>query len=288
MFCPNCGKELNEADKFCSACGKSLKGNKKEILIGTPSANTKNVKVIAICVLGIVALITIMVLFVRVGEMQDSLDTMVRQQAQENDIKEIQRLVTAVFNERNEELDNLCLDNVCDQALSSLVDYLANRAKIDSKDINSSELEKFILNNFMAYFENSENCNKVVNAITDCTVVTCDDIEINGDEASAYVYINYVNVYDVDYSVWEDMLSDTSIIGYVAGGWVDLGLQALDMIFKGDLSIYLDEFTDKCESSGSIRTYADEVGLVKNEDGEWEIVDFPNDLFYAYYGISME
>ena len=114
------------------------------------------------------------------------------------------------------------------------------------------------------------------------------DIEINGDEASAYVYINYVNVYDVDYSVWEDMLSDTSMIGYIAGGWVDLGLQALDMVFKGDLSIYLDSFTDKCESNGSMRTYADEVELVKNEDGEWEIVDFPNGLFYAYYGIYME
>lgn len=287
MFCPNCGKELNESVKFCYECGKLIK-SVKEVQKGTPSVNTKGFKITAMCTLGIVALVTIIVLLVRVGKMQDRLNMIEQQQTQESDTEGIQSLVFSVFNEKNESLSKLCLDNVCDQAISSLVDYLANKAKVDSRDINSSELESSILNNFMDYFENSENCNKVVKAITDCTIVTCDDIEINGDEASAYVYINYVNVYDVDYSVWEDMLSDTSMIGYIAGGWVDLGLQALDMVFKGDLSIYLDSFTDKCESNGSMRTYADEVELVKNEDGEWEIVDFPNGLFYAYYGIYME
>lgn len=278
MFCPNCGKELSETDKFCCECGKSIKSVKE----------VKKYKMIAIGALGIVALITIIVLLIRVGKMQDSLDAIAQQQMQENDKKEIQNLLTSVFDEKNESLSKLCLDNVCDQAIASFIDYLTDSAGLNPNDINSSELEKTILNTFVAYFENSENCNKVVNVITDCTTVTCDDIEINGDEAYAYVYIDYVSVYDVDYSVWEDMLSETSIIGYLAGGWVDLGLQALDMLYKGDLSIYLDKFTDNCESSGSMRIYADEVELVKNEDGEWEIVDFPNGLFYAYYGISTE
>ena len=278
MFCPNCGKELSETDKFCCECGKSIKSVKE----------VKKYKMIAIGALGIVALITIIVLLIRVGKMQDSLDAIAQQQMQENNKKEIQNLLTSVFDEKNESLSKLCLDNVCDQAIASFIDYLTDSAGLNPNDINSSELKKTILNTFVAYFENSENCNKVVNVITDCTTVTCDDIEINGDEASAYVYIDYVSVYDVDYSVWEDMLSETSIIGYLAGGWVDLGLQALDMLYKGDLSIYLDKFTDNCESSGSMHTYADEVELVKNEDGEWEIVDFPNGLFYAYYGISTE
>ena len=278
MFCPNCGKELSETDKFCCECGKTIKSVEE----------VKKYKMIAIGALGIVALITIIVLLIRVGKMQDSLDAIAQQQMQENDKKEIQNLLTSVFDEKNESLSKLCLDNVCDQAIASFIDYLADSAGLNPNDINSSELEKTILNTFVAYFENSENCNKVVNVITDCATVTCDDIEMNGDEASAYVYIDYVSVYDVDYSVWEDMLSETSIIGYLAGGWVDLGLQALDMLYKGDLSIYLDKFTDNCESTGSMRTYADEVELVKNEDGEWEIVDLPNGLFYAYYGISME
>lgn len=278
MFCPNCGKELSETDKFCCECEKSIKSVKE----------VQKYKMIAIGALGIVALITIIVLLIRVGKMQDSLDAIAQQQMQENDKKEIQNLLTSVFDEKNESLSKLCLDNVCDQAIASFIDYLTDSAGLNPNDINSSELKKTILNTFVAYFENSENCNKVVNVITDCTTVTCDDIEINGDEAYAYVYIDYVSVYDVDYSVWEDMLSETSIIGYLAGGWVDLGLQALDMLYKGDLSIYLDKFTDNCESSGSMHTYADEVELVKNEDGEWEIVDFPNGLFYAYYGISTE
>jgi len=285
MFCTNCGNRLNSTEKFCGVCGNPVEK------VNTSNHNTNNQKklgILVITVIGIVLLGIIVFLGLQVSSMKKDLNVINQKQLDDDNTKEIQNLVIGVFNEKNESLNKLCLDNVCDQAIASFIDYLADSAGLNSNDINSSELEKTVLNTFVAYFENSENCNKVVNAITDCTTVTCDDIEINGDEASAYVYIDYVSVYDVDYSVWEDMLSETSIIGYLAGGWVDLGLQALDMLYKGDLSIYLDKFTDNCESSGSMRTYADEVELVKNEDGEWEIVDFPNGLFYAYYGILTE
>ncbi len=34
MFCPNCGKELNEILNFCPYCGKEIEPQKKELSLG--------------------------------------------------------------------------------------------------------------------------------------------------------------------------------------------------------------------------------------------------------------
>lgn len=291
MYCQKCGTQLNENDKFCSACGNPTEEVKNKGL-NEKKESKFMLPFVLVCILCIVLLGTIVTGLVLFGGMQDKLDTMSTEMEEEEDIEEIQDLVLSVFEDRsssvrgNEDLGSVCLNYVCEKMIDTGNEVSEQKLGFDLNSGLLSDLEDSLYSNLIIYFENEDNYNKVSSAITAQSTIVCDNIEFDGDEAYAYVTVNHIDVDEVCLMSWQDLFgTDTAVDALLSGGGGIIS--QLAKLKEGDLSLILDGFAENCSIVSDDCTYTNKVTLEQNEDGEWEIVDFPIQLLYAYYGVSM-
>lgn len=297
MFCTNCGNELNATDKFCNICGSPT----NEAKSSTPNVNkTKNTKFIVICILICVSVLVLLISSVilisyslgKYNDVQTQMDTLNTELEQEKYYNEIQELVSSVFEERsssvrgNEDLGSVCLNYVCRKMLDAGNYVASERLGFTLESESISNVEDSLFDTFIVYFENEDNYNIVSSAITEQSSIICDNIEIDGDEAYAYVTVNHIDVYEVSVMSWEDLYGEDTAIDILLSGETGI-LSLLSDLKQGDLSIFLDGFAENCAIVDNDSTYTNKVIFERNENGDWEIVEFPIELLYAYYGVSM-
>lgn len=232
-------------------------------------------------------------MLVRVGNVNKELAAMEAERTEAQNAEDIEDVIDAMFEDRsssvrgNEDLGSACLNHICQQTIYAADALLSESLgfEIDWSAFGTANLDQTIFNQFMNFFQNEENYNKVATAITGRSAIVYDNIEIDGDTAYAKVTVKYIDVFEVCFLTWESFFSTSNSVEILLGGEI-AALGELAKLVSGDLSIFLDDFSENCTIVKNDITYTDKIKLSLNDDGDWEIVDFPIELLYAYYGIS--
>ena len=232
-------------------------------------------------------------MLVRMGNVNKELAAIEAKQAEAQNVEDIEDVIDAMFEERsfsvrgNKDLGSACLNHICQQTIYAADALLSDNLgfEIDWSAFGTANLNQTIFDQFMNFFQNKDNYNKVTTAITGRSAIVYDNIEIDGDTAYAEVTVKYIDVFEVCFLTWESFFSTGNSVDILLGGEIAV-LGELAKLVSGDLSIFLDDFSENCTIVKNDTTYTDKIKLSLNDDGDSEIVDFPIELLYAYYGIS--
>ena len=272
------------------------------------SARENTKKIIPFIVMGMLIIICLAIIFIlwqkinlieqdtneRMTDLERDINTQ-NEVAQSIEIQNtLQDMISAVFDERtasidgNEDLNSVCLNNVASHAFRALKDAASDFYNVDISSIDTSVLEETIIDLFIGYFENEDNFLALSSSITDRSSLSFGDITENEDGTySIYVTVHHIDIYEVSKRTCDSFFSQNTGLDIFLGGKVG-ALSNAAKIVLGDLSLYLDVFSEKCGAVKSDCIYGDTVTFTYNESTqEWEISDFPIELLYAYYGVSM-
>lgn len=293
MFCSNCGNQLTESHRFCQKCGAPNPENSASIPSGQKKTKPWLIFAISGAVFFIGVLVVCIVMLVRVGNVNKELAAMEAERTEAQNAEDIEDVIDAMFEDRsssvrgNEDLGSACLNYICQQTIYAADDFLTDKLgfEIEGSAFGTIELDQTIFDQFMNFFQNEENYNKVTTAITGRSAIVYDNIEIDGDTAYAEITVKHIDIYEICFLTWESFFNTSNAVDILLGGEI-AALGELAKLVSGDLSIFLDDFSDNCTIVKNDSTYTDKVKLALNDDGNWEIVDFPIELLYAYYGIS--